>query len=300
MVLKFLQSTFGPLAFKDNGEVQFKCPYCSHPNFYFNTRKGIGHCHRASCQKSPTLKDLTTLAGASPLKIARDPLGTGQVRKSSAEPLVHLPDWWPVLEPGKPSKSPDALEAILHRGIPVHAVSGWGLKYDGRRVYIPVYQDQKLVQYVGRLRWWGDPIEGQRYRYATGVNISQFLLGWEEAKLWTELMLVENSFNAIAYRSALQLPCSTNFGSHLSGDQINLILGSPIRRVVIVWDENAEKAADRAVRNLRKAGVNAISARISGQPDSHSPDYIKSLYRASCEASEKGLLAIDGKQVPEV
>ena len=59
--------------------------------------------------------------------------------------------------------------------------------------------------------------------------------------------------------------------------QIDKLLKSKARKVVILWDEGAEVLAHEVCTTLRKKGLPATYCRITGQPDDHSIEYLRDL-----------------------
>jgi hypothetical protein len=106
-----------------------------------------------------------------------------------------------------------------------------------------------------------------RYLYCPGVKTREYIFNWDNARHWKRLSLVENTFNAMWLRN---YQYTTNFGSHMSEAQAQLIAASAVESVVLVWDENAEREAEKAVNLLQnKFGIPAAYVKISGQPDDH-------------------------------
>lgn len=184
------------------------------------------------------------------------------------------------------TKLPTACEEIRKRGVSPENQARFKLRFDGQRVYIPVYREGKLVNYVGRAAWWFDH-DLKRYKYPYGHSITKHLFNWDEARLWPKLTLVENTFNAIWLREALH--CSTNFGSNLTLDQVQLICNSKVQSVAILWDEGADKKAEDAVNALATDfGIPAAYCKLTGQPDDHTLDLLIEAAEATHEASRQG------------
>lgn len=243
-------------------ELQTNCPYCNHTSFFFSTTKRIGFCHRASCNKAPTLDDLIKLKGYGP-----NEYGVSDLPEKEGE--QHQID-----VPGRPllfwknkqlmTHDQEAIDYLQSRGLGTVEILRFSMTFDGSRVYIPVREEGRVVNYVGR------DITGKlpkKYKYAPGQKTSWHIFGWEECKYWDELTLVENTFVSIWLRNKIN--CTTVFGSHLSNTQLNMIGKSDIKRVVVMWDEGAELKAEKAVKGLRSIGTDAIYIRTLGQPDDH-------------------------------
>jgi len=253
-------------------EMTFPCPRCDHPSFFFNLRKGVGFCHHASCHWKPTVAALVEVCGVEPDQFSY----TKAQPTSTSSHRVILP------EPHKPIlvRSDDgelltwdqqALSWLLGRGLALKDVERFDLQSDAERIYVPIKEDGKLVNWVGRLKPGVE--HPRRYLYAPGVSTTHYLFGWDECKHWPTLVLVENTFNAIWLRN--ELHCTTNFGSYLSETQARKISQSKVRSVAILWDEGAGVNAEKAVLALRNQGVAAAYLRLTGQPDNHDLQFLK-------------------------
>jgi hypothetical protein len=268
-VRDWLKGAFAVQTLKGS-EASFQCPFCGHHSFYFNFRKMVGFCHRASCGRKPTLKDLIELKGYGPTDYYTQPAPV-EVLEPAEVALpegVHnvsiIDDWWMTV----------ALEC---RGISESDIYNWCIKASHDRVYIPVWENDKLVQYVGRsIDRTKPPEKGfdtnhkQRFKYASGSSISKYLFGYDFFKSWDSIVLVESTFNAISWWSTLN--CTTNFGSHLSDIQIKLIQHSKIKRVIFAWDSDAKLKAFAAAKKLSNLGIRA--AVLYFGPDYNQPDEV--------------------------
>jgi len=279
-------------------EYKFPCPHCGHDNFYFNSRKLKGFCHRASCHFSPQLKDLVKIVGHGPdeeagfIPFPANNLGLKQTKISlpeTAKPLIYMDIGGNPTDPLMTDFQLVVSELKTDRNLGTKDIIKWSIHYDpiSHRVIVPVYEEGKLVQYVGRLLWsFKGYANEKRYKYASGASIGKYLLGWGEAKRWEKLVLVENTFNAIWLRNTLY--CSTNFGSHLSTEQIDKIEKSKVKSVVLLWDAGAEARAEKAVRQLHKRAINAVYCVIKGQPDNYHLENLKAMCNNAHEQSLNG------------
>jgi len=260
-LIDWLKASFPVQQIKKN-EVNFNCPKCSHSSFYFNLNKKIGYCHRASCNFKPSLRDLIDLKGYGPssyyLEIKPEPI---------VDKEIILPGWSALDDKW-------VIEALKYRGVDHKAIGKWQIRASHFNIYIPVIENSKIVQLVGRAVDRNKiPKEGfntsikPKYKYTEGKSISNFILGWDECKEWEYIILVENSFNAIAWREKFN--CSTNFGSNLSEAQIKLIHKSKIKSIVLAWDADAINKAWAAAIKLNKIGIKTsiIKYQKYNQPD---------------------------------
>ena len=279
-VLSWLKRRFKVSYRKKSGEANFNCPKCGHDRFYFSVKKGVGYCQRASCHWNPSLKDLQRH-----LNSHEDlDLETSLEETSLPKEPVRLPEDAVALldrsfEAGLIPHCNHCKDAITKissdRKLCLEKIYNYRLYATENRIYIPVYDKGKLVNYVGRLKWWLKHPEGQeplRYKYAPGVSTSNYIFDWDNAQYYRQLTLVENTFNAIWLR---ELNVTTNFGSYLSDEQINLISKSKVKSVLLIWDQHSESNAEKSVDKLKNAGVAALYAKILGQPDQHTEECIR-------------------------
>ena len=272
-------------------EAQFSCPRCSHSRFYFNTTKLIGYCQKASCHFSPSLKDLISLVGHGPSeslvtdsKPIQNVLSEDQeiALPQGARKLVDLHKGQFI------SSYPIAVNKVKERGVSIEDQYRFNLHIGNSRVYIPVYFKEKLVSYVGRAIWWLPFPSAKRYEYPKGSKVNNYLFNWDEAKTWTQLTLVENTFNGIWLHSSC---VTSNFGSHLSDRQISLISSGKSAQkgsIVLLWDEGAEHGAERAVRKLRGLGFDAAYIKIKGQPDDYKKEELLGFINEGHERAKEG------------
>lgn len=272
-VLDWLKAAFA-VQYLKGAEANFHCPFCGHSRFYFNWKKGVGFCHRASCGVKPSLEDLVELKGYGPSDYYVSPAPEPVAEK----PKVELPDGlWSITS----ITDPWLVKALQYRGVTIDKISQYRLLGFANRVYIPITYKGELVQYIGRaIDRTKDPKDGfktdhlQRFKYASNVPISNFIFDWDNVQHWEKLTLVENTIVAIANDD---LYITTNFGSHLSDKQIKLIEKSKAKSVVLIWDEGSEHKADEAASKLRKSGIQTMYAKIKSQPDDHPKEEIKEI-----------------------
>lgn len=276
-----------------NDEIKTNCPFCSRPNFYFNARKRVGICHHAKCGKTTNLKELKEFLSSTPIE-------SETTDSSPLSDFMTETDEIPLLFPAVIEvdiksdinsvkiNNDLAYDYLYSRGLTNASMIRFDIRASDRRVYVPVKNAEgKIVQFNSRL-YKGT---GQKYKYAKGRKVTDFLLGWEECRGWNELTLVENTFVAIVLRDKVH--CTTNFGSHLSKEQCKLIAHSRIRNVAVLWDQGADVRSLKAVRDLRSWGILAAYGAIVGQPDDHDPEQVVRWVAEIREAASKGIDRID-------
>jgi hypothetical protein len=249
---------------KNGNELQFDCPECDHPQFYFNVAKGVGYCHRATCRETFPLDRLIDVVGYPP-ELAGYVPALDNIDTVLAKPVA-LPK-----EATKIHWDDREVYALETRGVTWEHIQQFDIRSDGKRLYVPVYEGGELVQYNSRrinraaLTYEGWFKAGPKpYRYASGHPITNYFLGWEECRLWPELVLVENTFVSIWLR---HLHCTATFGSHLSDTHIDKILHSKVKKVTFLWDSGTGLASEKAVKKLRALGIDCKVITLAGQPD---------------------------------
>lgn len=268
-------------------EVQTYCPMCGGSKLYFNIRKQVGVCHSAGCEwhSRVLMRDLIDVFGFAP-----DQGGEWEAPAEAGPVEVTLPGW-PILQSllGElMTTNQDALDYLRGRGIDDLLTLNWKLTCNGERIYVPIIANGLLVNYNSRLL---PGFPGPKYLYCAGAKTSHFILGWEECRDWEDLALVENTFVSLAYRNRMH--CSTTFGSNVSDVQADLIAESGIRRVAILWDENAERSACAALRKFDERGVRAAYWKIKGQPDDYPLDWVAEKCNLTKKAADEGTRWLD-------
>lgn len=273
--------------------MNFDCPRCGHKAFYFNYFKKVGYCHHDKCHWKPTLDDLFERVGEKLEDAVWDDLSPNEGPAPKVE--VTLPETAKrlvELEDGKlNTKYPTIILRLKEdRTITIEQAYNFNLYTGGCRIYIPVYLEGELVNWVGRALWW-PPFEGAlRYKYPRGTKVTDYLFNWDTAKTWDRLTLVENTFNAIWLHKHY---VTSNFGSHLSDSQCEHILRGRARSVVLLWDRGAESSAHKAVKKLRSLGVQASYGMIDGQPDDHSEPEIVRWIQELHQAAQAGTTCLN-------
>jgi len=282
----YLHRTSGVIGEPAPDEIRTHCPLCGGDKLFFNVNKQVGVCHKASCEWHGRVfvSDLIEVFGFTP-----DQGGDWENPDKTIRLKIDLPGW-PVLEmhgSDKLTYYQEALDYLRGRGIDDLTIMNWRLTCDGERIYVPIFDcDGCLVNFNSRLL--PGRSGGKKYLYCAGSKTSYYLLGWKECRDWDDLALVENTFVSLAYRARMH--CSTSFGSNISDVQADLIAESGVKRVALLWDENAEPGADRALRKLHERGVAAAYWKILGQPDDYPTEWVEE------QASLVKLAADEGKK----
>jgi hypothetical protein len=258
---------------KNGAELQLDCPECGHPSCYFNVKKQVGYCHRASCREAFPLDRLIDRVGYSPELAGYVP------QLDSMKAVLSRPVALP--KAAVPIEYMDlAVDALGYRGVTWDHIQQFRIHQDDTRLYIPVYEGGELVQYNSRrvdkskaLHEWFEA-GPKPYKYASGHPITDYFLGWEECRLWDDIVLVENTFVSMWLRD---LHATATFGSHLSDTHIDKLVHSNIDHVTFLWDHGTEYASQKAQRKLKELGIASKVIHIEDQPDDLAKDVIKEL-----------------------
>ena len=254
-------------------ELNFACPSCGHESCYFNVKKGMGYCHRASCHATFNVDSMTDLIGYGPELAGYIP---GMEKEEKIVGPVELPKGAELI-----LHMHEDVSALYMRGVEWDMIQKFKLHRTETHIIVPIYDGGQLVQYNSRRinrkvpteKWFSAiPPTALRYKYASGHHITDFFLGWDECKLWDSIVLVENTFVAMWLRD---LNVTTNFGSYLSDTHIDKLVHSRIKRVTFLWDQGAD--AQKAQRKLKAVGIHSNIIHIEGQPDDYSKQKIREL-----------------------
>ena len=171
-VLDWFHRTLGVDHQPARDEVMTSCPSCAGDRFYFNIRKKVGICHRAACGYTPSLKDLIETVGFGP-----DETGAFDREEAAEEdPTFELPGH-PILvrmQGQEMTSDQGALDYLKGRGLSNQIILNWGFTSDGERVYIPIMDSGRLVNYNSRVL---PGVPGKKYLYAPGSKTSKYILG---------------------------------------------------------------------------------------------------------------------------
>lgn len=272
-------------------EIQTDCPKCGGDKLYFNYKKQIGKCHKASCEwhHHVTMKQLIEIVGFAPNQHGEwEPDEAGKQKVVVTLPghpiLIWKDDRMWVSHMG-------ALNYLHSRGLTDQLILNFKLTCDRERIYVPIYHEGNLVNYNSRVLPLYDVEGGKKYLYCSGVETSKYIFGWNECQDWEDLALVENTFVSLAYR--YRMHCSTSFGSNLSDAQAGLIAESKVRVVALLWDENAWRGADAAVKRLNNDGIAAAYWKILGQPDDYPIEWVEEKANLVKQAARDGVPFLD-------
>ena len=260
-------------------EYRIQCPSCNKDKLYFNVQKRVGFCQYAGCRfhTEPvfirTLREFSVNTLSWPTNDDQEGIGTfgpGDPKAARTEPLPMPDQTQPLVEMvgGEIRSSfPIASLEVSKRGVNLEDQFRFDIHVGRGRIWIPIFANGELVQYLGRSVWWIPNTQKQKYMYADGPKVGNYLFNYGEIRSEPYITLVENTFNAIWLREAIN--ATSIFGSNLTNEQVSLIVKSKAQAVLVLFDEDAIVKAAQAVTKLGEAGIPAKIVDITRQPDDH-------------------------------
>lgn len=242
-------------------EVLMDCYSCGKPKLYFNIVKGVGHCKIDVCGVTPTLRNLLGSPAATPIHFLH-----GEQLKIKP---VEVPGYKVVTKnpiKGWTVHNKRALQYLQSRRIEIQKIHEYHIRTDDIRVYLPIYWDGIVRQYVGRLL--PGNFSKLRYKYAKAkFNEIIFPEPNNINTLGGQLTLIENSFVTLSLLPVLNI--ATTFGSNITNAQLKTLSALKLRLITLLWDEGAQIKAALAVKKLHQLGIPANYILIRGQPDNY-------------------------------
>jgi hypothetical protein len=299
---KWLNTFFSIHSIKGD-EYLLTCPRCCKEKLYFNVSKRIGHCHIADCYyhvNAPKVEDLANDVGFEPDdSITFGPISDWVPTDVPTHIPVELPKGATPLVQNVRGKLythfPIVCEKVSLRGIPPNRQYQYNLHFDGKRVYIPIYFQGKMVSYLGRAAWWFENDIKPKYLYARGPDISKYLFNWDNVGGSKYIGIVENTFNAINYNSrytGLAEFITSSFGSHLSRERAKLLARSKAESVAFLWDHGTSEKAEKAINMLKNdygiAAAYGIISSTNQQPDCYNSNWVRSAFFEIHKAARSG------------
>ena len=245
------------------------CPYCGgKQKFGVNISQNRTNCFRCGEHPSPLnlviyLENLDTYAEAYRLIDSNQNYGgyvfkEEKVELKEAKPM-YLPEGFKLLNQGDSQVAKSARNYIQHRGFDINTLSryGWGYgtkdKYFGY-IIIPFHENGKLVYFNAR-RYLGN---GPRYNNPetseSGLGKSMILYNKDALYMYETIFICEGAINA----ATLGDKAIASGGKAISRFQINEIIKSPVKRIIILLDPDAKDyALDLALKlvNFKRVKV---------------------------------------------
>ena len=266
----------------------------SRPSFYVNARKNLFYCH--GCGQGGDLIRFVELSlhlsfpqSLAYLQQQGVPAGAANAREQAVafyqQQLPRHPEALRFLE-RRGVHDPALIEEFrigyapggnLRRHLTNQGHSLESLQRDGlvhrqggdtfyRRIVIPCGQDREVVNLYGRSIDAAFP-----HRFLPGPKGGLF--AWESVRQFSAIILVEGLLDLAVLWQAGFRNATCAFGTHLTPFQFHQLSEQPDRRVYIVFDQDENRAGQRAAHQLarRLAGV-SVPPRLVQLPAGHDPN----------------------------
>jgi len=114
-----------------------------------------------------------------------------------------------------------------------------------QRIVIPIYFEGELVGYQGR--WLGEKkgSRGQKYKFNSGFQASEYLFNFDRAKMSRTAVIVEGVFDALKIPNMMV----AIFTNKMSERQVELVVNN-WKDVVILLDRNESELSYRIYKEL--------------------------------------------------
>ena len=307
-ILPYLQARLGSKLVVQDGsdEVLLDCPECEEVgklNCWWNIKKHKGVCYKCETPFNP-VSMVRALEGCSlvdALKVLQQWSTEGavsqgafrnRVREAMAalrsdlpppRPLSAIPLPAELVRASEASRWPKYLERVGSKKLVQDYGIGWcTYGYYKQRVIVPITLDGRVVTFVARAMWKpckacdGEGCEAcgnvryKAYLYPRGSKTRQVLFNYDRARQYEHVVICEGVFDAIRVgpRGVAVL------GSHLSDQQIALLLASRAREITLLFDpDTAGKAA--TTKSLEKLKAFYSRLRVVSLPHGRDPDQFR-------------------------
>lgn len=175
---------------------------------------------------------------------------------------------------------------VRSRGISVKRAQRFKLGYctSGyyrKRLIAPVIFEKRCVGFQARYMRKVPPEGTKKTKHSKGAKMSRVLYNWDVARHQRRIVLLEDPWSAIHVGKQ----GVASFGTHLSASQLELLMKSEAREIVIMWDldpgaKPGKGGYDKAV-SLAERLAQIVPTRVVKLPDERDPDEhsLKSLRR---------------------
>ncbi len=194
---------------------------------------------------------------------------------------VPLPDEFIPVPHG--AKRSDMPRYFKDRGIGPKKAIRYGLGwcddgYFANRLVVPVKRDGEVDFFVARYMKAKPPDGVKKTLYPKGAKPGRHLFNYDRARYCDTIRIVEGVLDAIHLgRSAV-----ATFGTSLSQYQLELLMRTSAREIIIMWDRDAiDKARELADRLADLWSIRVVELPDARDPDEHTLEDLKEMERAS-------------------
>ena len=244
------------------------CPFHKNvntPSFYINSKTGLWQCFNPSCGKKGNFRQLyrhvtgrsfSSHLSVDPVELQKK-IDAGFI-KSKEEEL----DLSTVSLDYTSKDSVDKLQPFINRGLSVETLKYFEIGFSEvkNRIVIPVRNQQyKIVGLIGRAI---DAEQEPRYLYNKGFKRADVLFNIQNAKHYSDVIVVEGSVDAMKVHNAGFPNVVATLGAQISTYQVKLL--KKYFDTIVIFSDNdlAGNAMRDAIMGLCR-GKNIFTAQIS-------------------------------------
>lgn len=229
------------------------CPFCG-KEAKFGINLSLNRCNCFRCGEHPSPIDLIMYLEKvdtyhEVIQILNQPQFEGYHFKEEevtikSKTSMMLPEGFKLLNQGDNTLARAARNYIKKRGFDIESVSrmGWGYgttgKYFGYLI-IPFHENGKLVYFNARLFIGNGPKYNNPDTNESGLGKSFIIYNKDALRMYNSVFLCEGALNA----QTMGERGIASGGKKISHYQVNEILRSPVKRVIILFDSDAKKEA---------------------------------------------------------
>lgn len=229
---------------ESGNELTIYCPFHKNrntPSFYINKKTGLWQCFNPSCGEKGNFRKLFKQITGKPYgkDTALDPVALKNELERSLRPTVVEPEI--ILDTlvidYEDSEAVKKLLPFIERGLSVETLKWFEIGYseNKNRIVIPVRNHQyKVVGLIGRAIL---SEQEPRYLYNTGFKRATVLFNIQNAKLHSDVIIVEGSVDAMKVHEAGYPNVVASLGAQVSTQQISL-LKKYFDRIIIFSDND--------------------------------------------------------------
>lgn len=264
-IFEYIESHGVQIVRDDGSELACYCPFHSNsdtPAFYINKNTGLWICFNPSCGKTGSLRDLMEFFGDHG-KIVRD-YSFDDIQKN----LIYQgdkdneSDWESILEQIEISYPDERykVQYLIDRGFSEETLQYFGVAFSSERnrIVIPARNEKhKIVGFIGRAV---SPDVNPKYLYSKGFPRKSILFNLNNAKKFSNVIIVEGSLDAMKIHQAGFPNVVASLGATITENHMNL-LSSYFDSVIIFSDNDHAGYAmrDEIIKNCHNIELKIVN-----------------------------------------
>lgn len=252
-----------------HGWMKCRCPYCGR-EAKFGIHLGLNRCNCFRCGEHPSAIDLVLFLEnlenySQVVQLLDKEQFSGYTFKEEKFELrerksLYLPEGFKLLNQGDSTLAKMARAYVTKRGFNVEDLSkrGWGYgtkdKYFGYLI-IPFHEHGELVYFNARLFTGNGPRYNNPDTSESGLGKSFIIYNKDALDMYQSVFLCEGAINA----QTMGERGIASGGKAISRYQINAIIKSPVKRVILLFDPDAKAyALDLALKLVNYKRVKVV------------------------------------------